>query len=228
MQKITIKELVEFRRKSDKSKMNFAFKLKTRTEKNKVDTENEGGGDYWVTSTSSIYNTFKHDKDEFYDDKIEELHLRYSTTEDLRVKDMYRRNIEILENFKDFDFKDLRPRDISKFETVHKDSKILILNNFPIYLNPSLIFCFERNGKDEIGALWLVPQLEGFQKSELGMFCEILHRFLIKNYSANYQISEDYCIAVDTFNAQTVIYSDLVNGQIPFLIDKTLEEVKNI
>ncbi len=89
-----------------------------------------------------------------------------------------------------------------------------------------MLFCHERNGKKEIGALWLIPQLKGFQKSELGMFCEMLYRFLVKNYSADYQISEDYCIAIDTFNAQQIIYSELSEGKVPFLIDKTLNDIK--
>lgn len=60
------------------------------------------------------------------------------------------------------------------------------------------------------------------------MFCEMLYRFLIKNYSDTYQISEDYCIAIDTYNAQKVSYTDLLKGDIPFLIDKTLDEIKEL
>ena len=139
---------------------------------------------------------------------------------------MYERNINILTNFKDFDINDLRPLNISKFETVHKDSKIVTIGNLPLYINPTLLFCHERNGKKEMGALWLIPQLEGFTKSELGMFCEMLYKFLVKNFSTDYQISEDYCVAIDTFNAQVVIYNDLLNGTIPFLINKTIDEIK--
>lgn len=226
MERITIKELVEFKRKvTERGKRNFSFKLKNRDAKKKP-TDKKGGGDYWVISTSCIYKTFKYDVDKYYDPKIKEVRLKLEATESKRDKITYQRNINILTSFKDFDFDDLRPSNISKFETVHKDSKILTIDDFPLYLNPTLLFCYERNGKNEIGALWLIPQLNGFQKSELGMFCEMLYRFLVKNYSADYQISKDYCIAIDTFNAQTVIYSDLVNGQIPFLIDKTLDEIK--
>lgn len=225
MQKITIKELIEFKRKiSEKSKKKFADKLKHRKEKEK--TDNDGGGDYWVTSTSCIYNVFKHDSKEFYDSKIEELQSKFESVDDIRIKSMYERNINILTNFKDFDINDLRPLNISKFETVHKDSKIVTIGNLPLYINPTLLFCHERNGKKEMGALWLIPQLEGFTKSELGMFCEMLYKFLVKNFSTDYQISEDYCVAIDTFNAQVVIYNDLLNGTIPFLINKTIDEIK--
>ena len=225
MHKITIKELVEFRRRTDRTRKNFAYKLRTRQAKEKAE-EDVGGGDYWITSTSTIYNVFKYQNTDFYDTKIDELHEKYDTTEDLRIKSMYQRNSNILISFKDFDFGDLRPESIQKFEKVPKFYKILTLDGFPLYLNPSLLFSYEKNGKNELGALWLIPQLNGFKKSELGMFCEVLYRFLIKNYSDKYQISEDFCIAIDTYNAQKLSYKELVVGEFPFLIDKTLTEIK--
>lgn len=225
MQKITIKELVNFRRRTERTRKNFAFKLKTRELKDKA-MKDGGSGDYWITSTSTIYNVFKNDNHDFYDSKIEELFIKYNETDDLRIKNMYQRNSNILSSFKDFDFSDSRPGLALKFEKVPKFYKILTIDVFPLYINPSLLFSYERNGKNELGALWLIPQLNGFLKSELGMFCEVLYRFLIKNYSDKYQISEDFCIAIDTFNAQKVTYKELMNGDFPFLIDKTLSEIK--
>lgn len=229
MKKITIKELVNFRRKSDRTRKNFAFKLKNREEKVKADdAENDGGGDYWITSTSCIYNVFKHENTELYDLKIEELRLKFEKTQDKRTQSMYLRNIEILASFKDFDFDDLKPSTDLKYQKVPKIYKILSIDNFPLFVNPSLLFSYERDGKNEIGAIWLIPQLKGFSKAELGMFCEILYRFLIKNYAETYQISSDYCIAIDTYNAQKVCYIELSNGNIPFLINNTLNEIKQL
>ncbi|MEO8965592.1 MAG: hypothetical protein ABI370_13080, partial [Gammaproteobacteria bacterium] len=102
------------------------------------------------------------------------------------------------------------------------------IDNFPLYINPSVLFCHERRGKNELGAIWLVAQVNGYKKSELGMFCEMLFEFLTKNYSDNYQISEDLCIAIDTFNAQKITYQELKNNDVPFLIKKTLREIKNL
>ena len=225
MQKITIKELVNFRRRSDRTRKSFAFKLKTREEKVKREDDG-GGGDYWITSTSTIYNVFKHGDNHFCDAKIEELLIKYGETDDLRIKNMHQRNANILSSFKDFDFSDSKPPAILKFERVPKFYKILTIDGFPIYVNPSLLFSYEKNGKNQLGALWLIPQLNGFLKSELGMFCEVLYRFLIINYSDKYQISEDYCIAIDTYNAQKVTYPELLNGYFPFLIDQTLTEIR--
>ena len=230
MKKITVKELVEFKRKSsERTKKSFAFKLKNREVKNKIESEEEnGGGDYWITSTSCIYNVFKQNNDNFYDSKIDELHSKYENSEDKRTQSMYKRNIDILTGFKDFDFNEIKPSTDLKFEKIPKSYKILTIKKFPLYLNPSILFSYIEDDKKLLGALWLIPQLNGFKKSELGMFCEILYRFLIKNYSNNYQISEDFCIAVDTYNGQKVSYTELVKGYIPFLIDQTLDEIKEL
>ena len=230
MQKIAIKELVDFRQKStDNGKKNFAYKLKNRIVKEKPkDDENSNGGDYWISSTSCIQNVFKHNKNGFYETKINELTAKRESNEDKKAKSMYQRNIDILNNFKDFNFDDVRPTKILKFVTVQKVHKVINVNDFPLYLNPSLLFSHERNGKNELGAIWLVAQIHGFKKNELGMFCEILHDFLIKNYSNDYQVSDDLCVAIDTVSAQKVIYQELIKGEIPFLIQKTLEEIKKL
>ncbi len=230
MEKIKINELVDFRRKqSDKSKRNFINKLKNRIPKLLTETEKEEEDprDYWVFSTSCIYNAYKNGSDEFYDPKIEELQLKMAKPE-LKSSplSMYKRNRDILLSFKEFGLNSLRPEKLIR-QSVQKEHKIITLTDFPLYVKPTLVFSHERNGKNEIGALWLVPQVDGFKKSELGIFCEVLYRFLIKNYSDNFQISYDYCIAIDTFNAQAITYSDLLNDNIPFLLDKTLNEMKD-
>ena len=63
MEKITIKELVEFRTKSsDKSKRNFALKLKTRKAKEKKEEDKNG-------------------VDEYYDEKIKDILDRHKKTD---------------------------------------------------------------------------------------------------------------------------------------------------
>lgn len=230
MEKITIKELVAFRRKTtDSNKKNFAYKLKNRVAKEKLkDDEKSDGGDYWITSTSCISNVFKHNKTDFYDKKIAELTGKREATNDKGLKSRFQRNIDILNSFKDFSFEDIRPDRILKLVSVQKVHKILSVQDFPLYLNPSILFAYERNGKTELGAIWLVSQIDGFSKAELGLFCEILYDFLVQNYSNDYQISEDLCVAVDTFKAQKVAYRDMLNGQPQFLVQKTLKEIKNL
>jgi hypothetical protein len=153
---------------------------------------------------------------------------RQANTDSDKDKVMYQRNLDILNNFKEFDLHHLRPLEITNFETVHKEQKIILVNNLPIYINPNLVFRFERNGKKEIGAIALIPQLGGFQKSQLGMFCEMLYKFLHKHYSSQFQIAEDFCIAIDTYNAQKIIYVELLTGKVPRLIDMTVDEIKSL
>ena len=229
MEKITINELIEFREKtSEKSKKNFAFKLKNRKTKEKSDDDKSGGGNYWSISTSSIYNTFKFGKNDYYDEKIEDVEERQQATDVEKDIIMYQRNLDILSNFKEFEILNLRPDNIEKFETIKKSQKTLDIRSLPIYLNPNLVFFFERNGKKEVGALLLVPKLDGYKKSQLGMFCEVLHKFLLTHYSNDLQISEDFCITIDTYNAQKLTYEDLVKEKIPLLINQTIDEIKRI
>ena len=230
MEKIRIQELVDFKRLSnEKNKKNFANKLKTRKAKERLpEDEDKSGGDYWKTSTSCIYNVVKHKQHERYEKKISELAGKIEAADDNRVKSMHQRNITILNNFKDFQIDDIRPSSIFKFERVQKAHKILTVDDYPLYIDPSLLFAYKKRGKKELGAIWLVAKLHGFKKNELGMFCEILHQFLTRNYSDNYQISDDLCIAIDTFNAQKVSYKELLEGDVPLLIQKTIKEIKNI
>ncbi|ALL06494.1 hypothetical protein AQ505_13905 [Pedobacter sp. PACM 27299] len=228
MQKITVQELVEYTRKtSEKTKSNFAHKIKTRVPKEKQETDDDGsGGDYWITSTSCIYNVIKNNSGSFYEGKIDDLLKKIEATELKKIKSMHSRNIEILSSFKDFNHEDIRPVKVLKFEKVQKVHKIYPIDNFPLYLNPNLVFTFEENGKMQIGAIWLVAKIDGFRKTELGMFCELLYRFLVKNYSDNYQISEKFCTAVDTFGAQSITYAEMLAVNMPFLIKKTIDDIK--
>ena len=45
---------------------------------------------------------FKHDKSDFYENKIAELATKLGAADDKRIKSMHQRNIDILNNFKDF------------------------------------------------------------------------------------------------------------------------------
>ena len=229
MEKIRIKELIEFKRKSsDKSKKSFASKLKTRKIIEKKKEDKNSGGNYWAESVSCIQNVFKYNDNKFYDEKIDEVATKIPFTEIIKTKNRLIQNLKILTSFKDFDLLDLRPTENVHFETIHKSTKVIDINGLPIYLNPNLIFSFDNNGKKELGALFIVPQKDGFTKSELGIFCEVLYHYLIKNYATDYQINPEYCIAIDTFDAQKISYQDLLNEEIPFLLKSLLLDIKNL
>ncbi|RXR23039.1 hypothetical protein [Flavobacterium stagni] len=229
MEKITVKELIEFREKtSDKSKKNYAQKLKFRKPKEKAQGKKKGGGNYWSISNSCIQNVFKDGTEDYYDLKIDDAIISKEIEQRERFKTMYQRNIDILSNFKEFDILNLRPENIQNFESIHKEQRIVEVNKYPIYLNPNLVFSFERNGKKEIGALLLISQIDGYKKSQLGMFCEMLYRFLELHFSNDYQIAEDYCITIDTCLSKIMTYTEISDGTVPSLIKPTIEEIKKL
>jgi hypothetical protein len=105
---------------------------------------------------------------------------------------------------------------------------LIDIKGLPIEAKPCHIFSFSENEKEEIGGVWFIAQLKGFTKSELGMFTDILYRYLDKHYSNKFYINPDYCFAVDLFNGQDVSYTEIKKGKIPILIDSTLDDLKKI
>ncbi len=229
MEKITVKELVEFRRRSDKARINFAQRLKNRELKEiEAELEPEGGGDYWIISNSCIYNVIKQDKAELFDDKIDEVKEKLAKTTDRRTQAMYQRNIDILANFSEFEWFELKPKTKVDYLKVPKPSKIILISGLPIYINPQLIFSFELEGKKHVGAIWLVPQLYGFSLDELSIFSAALYLFLKKNFSAEHQISPQHSIAVDTYNVQASDYMSVVEKKMHNLLTSTVEEIVSL
>lgn len=223
MQRITVKELIAFRRKSDRSKKTWANVLKTRKPKEK--SKDNKGGNYWVTSTSCIQKVIKLGDKSEYDSKIDDLHERFINTPNHKIKQKHQRNIDVLTRFKEVELDDIKPSDDVVYQKVSKAMNIIEVDRFPVFVNPNLVFSFDQNGKNEIGAIWLVTQKDGFSKDELGMFCEMMYRFLNKSYSRSYQVAHEYCVVIDTFSLRTVRYNELTDGDVPLLIDSTLKNI---
>ena len=60
------------------------------------------------------------------------------------------------------------------------------------------------------------------------MFSDVIYRYLKTHYANDFHVNPSYCIAVDVFNCNEVRYQDILDGQIPVLIDKTIEDINNI
>ena len=223
MKKLSIKDLIEFSGKSDKSKKTFALNLKI--DKKKSDAE--GGGDYWISCLSAISNGFRYNDNGIILDKIHELEEKYEETEYKRTKDMYERNISILYGFEDFDFSRWIPKEEITIIKKHKADFILDINGLQVQALPNHVFTFERDD-EEIGAIWFIAKLGGYDKFELAMFTDILHRYLNENYSDNYKISSDYCIAVDVVNVIDVSYTRILKEGIPLRLNSVVEEIKRL
>jgi len=221
MEKITIKNLIKFRGKNDQTKITFVSNLK----KDKIKSAGDSGGDYWISCLSAIRNAYKYDNVNLLDEKIHLLQDKISDEEDTKNKKQFQKNLDIVNNFKDYDFQHLKPNGDLNFLTQPKDRSILNIKGFPIEAKPCHIFTFSNNNSEEIAGIWFVAQIDGFKKSELGMFTDMIYRYLDKHYSKDFYVNPDYCIAVDLYNGHEVSYSEIKNGKVPILIDSTLDDL---
>jgi hypothetical protein len=224
MKTLSIKDLIEFRGKSEKSKKNFAASLKV--DKDKVTTD--GGGDYWISCLSAIGNSYKSNDLGAIVDKREELEKKSKETKYKRTKVMYERNMHILSNYEGYDFKKWRPAKKLVFKKKHKGDFVLAIKGLQVLASPRHVFTFQKDEVEEVGAIWFIAKLNGFQKDELGMFTDILYRYLKTHFSKSFTVNSKYCVAVDVFNKADVNYSQLENGDLPKILNSTLEELKKL
>lgn len=228
MKKIPVDKLIDFRRKKlDRAKITV---LKS-TQKEKEKKADGSGGNYWVSCLSAIINLFIDDSEDLIAEKIDDLRNRIKRTKHLLTKQRWQKNIDILFAlfaFQEYDMTSIKPAGKLTFLKKPKDKSILKIKDVLIESNPSHVFAFSKNGFEEIGAVWFVIKKDGFNKSELGMFTDIMYRYLMMNYSDKFKINPKYCIAVDLVNCQEVNYYQLLNGDISFLLDNTIDEVKKL
>ena len=225
MEKIRIKELIKFRRKSDRSRITLVNNLKLNKA---LENDSSSGGDYWISCLSAIANAFKYDNSDILDEKIDLLIEKIRTHEDKRIKNQFQRNIDVLYNFEDFDFQELKPNADLIFLKKPTDISILDINGLPIQAKPDHVFTFSINNSEEIGAVWFIAQLDGFDKGELGMFVDILYRYLNKHFSKDHYVNTSYCIAVDVNKAQRINYKDIEEGRVPRLLEQTINDIKKL
>ena len=222
MKKLRIKDVVKFRRKAEGPRETFIHNLKTANDK-----QNDGDArNYWVRSESAVKNTFRYDNPEYISDKLNELLL--DTAHHSNTIKQYKHNVTILNHFENFDFSVLKPPVGITILPQHNENKILAINGLPIESAPSFVYSFKNDGNDEVGAIWFVAQKDGFKREELGMFADILSRYLKLYFSKKYDINHKYCIVVDLYNGSYIDYLQLEEGAIPKVLNRTLDEIKKI
>jgi hypothetical protein len=226
MRKLSIKNVVEFRSKGPKGKKSFALSLKL--DKPKPEAGNSGGGDYWVSCLSAISNAFRSNDANLIAEKRQELEDKIPETEFKITRDMYRRNIQILRNYENFDLKKWRPTKKITLLKKNRDDFTLVIKGLEIQATPQHVFLFEKKNGDEVGAIWFVAKLGGFTVEELGMFTEMLYRYLKTRFGKKYTITTRYCIAVDLFGKTDVNYLRLENGEVNSVLSETLDEIKRL
>lgn len=226
MKKITIKNLVEFRRKNDRTRLTLMTKLRNQ-EFEDLEKPKGTGGDYWISCISALATIFKVNDKEFIREKVHYLQDKINATGNQMTKQRFQKNIDLLYCFEDFDFNAIRPVGELKFHKKSDEKSIIDLNGLPLFVDPDHVYSFSNDETKEIGAVWFIAFKDGFEKGELGMYSNILYRYLIRNYSNEFAVNPAYCVAVDVFKCQHVTYSQILNNDIADLLDDTVEAFKN-
>jgi len=221
MKKISVKNIVTFINKTEKSRKTFLDNLGKPNE-----TSLDGGGDYWVRSLSALSNAVKVKNTEPIKEKIADILNDFKPGIIKQTRDMYERNLSILHNYKDFDVSNWLP---ANAVIVSKNSKkaVIDISGLPVQLTPSQVYSFDDGEEKCVGAIWFLAKLEGFKKEELGIFAEALHIYLSANFENSHRISAQNCLIIDVLNKEEVNYQMIVDGEIPSLLFATLENIKS-
>ncbi len=224
MKKLSLKSLVDFRRKSDKAKKAFVEYIKS----NKVEVSADGGGDYWISGVSAVCRSYKEADLEIVDEKIKELNEKIEISKHQIAKNMHQQNIAIMVNYKKMDLKKLKPASKQTYLKKSIGNPVLTIKGLEIQVKPNLIFTFGKQGEESVGVIWFVSRKDGYKPDDLGMCCELLYRFLKINYSKEYKISSQHCVVVDLLADKIVNYTEIENGEIPRVLTCTMEEINKL
>lgn len=225
MNKITVTHLVDFNRKTPRGRQTLVNILKTPKIKT---SDEETGGDYWISALACISKAFIDNTANLMGRKIEEVIVKLEDHPSKKVKDMYQRNINILQNFEEFNFETLMPQTELTYLKKPKDKSIVAIKRLPLHAKPNHVFTFAENGDRKIGAVWFVAKLNGFKHEELAMVTDLLYRYLDINYSDDYKIAEDFCIAVDVNTVNSISYTQLGNKKVKSPLLQTVDEIKKL
>lgn len=222
MKVLTVKKLIEFRKRTDTGKKNFVHNLKL---DNKNEDDSDGGGNYWAVCLSAIGNSYKWNDTQCISDKIDEFEDKFMMTDSERTETMYKRNLDILRRFEGRDFDELRPSENFKTLPKPKWQQIIPVNGLSVKVTPRHVFTFGDKDAKEIGAIWFVAQLGGYKPDELSMYADALFRYLTFNYSKSHSINQQYCIAMDVSTDLSIKYSELQDGKMPKSLNSALKEI---
>jgi hypothetical protein len=220
MKKTTIPNIVEFTRKTPESRLTFVHNLM----KPKIETETEGGGNYWIHSLSAIGQVFKTEELKDLEEKINILNEKRNNSTAQISKHMFQRNIEVLQSAKDLDFSELKPNFDVKY--LPKPKSVQAIDELPIQILPQHVYSFEENEIKKVGAIWFVSKLNGYTEEELSLFTYGLYKYLVNIHSDKNEISNEYCIAVDVTKSSILSYSKLMNKDFDKYIIQTFNAFK--
>jgi hypothetical protein len=224
MKQISLNELVEFNKMSEKRKKNFVATLK----KVERETKSEDSGNYWVSSISALKAYFRDGDKESYGEKIINLEDKTENTKIKHVRDQFQRNVNIMRSYEDVDFSKWKPACESTVIKNQTKNYITSLKGFEIKAAQWLVFEFKENDISKIGGIWFVAQKDGYKKPELGMFTEILYRYLRNNYTKKHEVDPKLCVAIDVIKGLEVNYEQIKAGEVSPMLIPTLNSIRKI
>ncbi|WP_374443028.1 hypothetical protein [Epilithonimonas sp.] len=226
MKDIRIKDLVTFRRLTERRQSTFITNL----QKEKIAKEKEegSGGDYWVRSISALNKAFKENDTSFISEKIDDIINDYTPKLDKGTKLKYDRNLQILYNYEDFDFSSLTPTEEIELLTKVRKSGVIEIAALSLKVETHHIYTFNVDNKQYLGALLFAAQKDGYQPSELGIFAEAIFNFLEANYNSKYIIHPSYVKVVGVMTQSIVDYQMILNKTIPSLIVSSIQDFNTV
>lgn len=174
MKDIRVKDLVTFKRLTERRKNTFLINLQK--EKTVKENDESSGGDYWVRSISALNNAFRENDNRFISDKITDIINDYSPKLNKGTRDKYDRNLQILYNYEDFEFRSLTPTEEIKILSKARKSGIIEIAALSLKVEIHHLYTFTVDDKEYLGALLFAAQKDGYQQSELGVFAEAIFR----------------------------------------------------
>jgi hypothetical protein len=184
-------------------------------------SDDTSGGDYWKRSTSGLSNAYKHNDNKLIQKKIDSVSSVYESARKESTKTMYKRNLEILHNYTDFDFSTWRPP--ANLQFLAKSKLTVTIKDIPVQVLPHHIFSYEDKGEPNVGGIWFVVWLDGFKQGDLGIYSESLFRYLTLLYAKKYKVNPEYCLTVDAASKDVVSYNQILKGKIPSLLEPTID-----
>jgi len=225
MKKINVKDLIDFRRRSDRRKKTFVNDLSFINDKQKSIEASIDARDYWVRSLTALSRAFKEGHNSIIAERIQSIVEAYKPDMIRKTKIMYDRNLQILYNYEDFNFSNLKPTtEIQILEKTRKKG-VLIIKDFSIKVLLHQIYSFENEKGLSLGCVLFLAKLDAYKPHELGMFAEAVYNFLDSNYSNRYYVSSKDIRIVDVMTNTNIDYQMVIDGRIPSLLTSTLDEI---
>ncbi len=220
MEKISIKQLLEFKNKSVKSRKTLLSNL----EKPKS-TVKGSGGNYWVRSISALSKSIKTNENRFITQKIEEILEKQKQTDVHKTIVMYERNVNILTSFENVDLSKFKPKEELNIESILKANSIIKEKGLPIQVIPNVLFTYKKGDANFVGGILLVAKIQKFTRTELYLQCELLYRYLQRNYSLKYKIEDRFCLIIDMLETKSINREEYDEAEISKVLDEILEEI---